>query len=182
MKRNLLFTLVLIVCSMTAFSQKWIGEGVQWYNVPSYFIDDPELCVINLTKDMPCNKGSEPFSTFLDKFNNDASFRASRCASSEYTYYFTDKSMLEFILNDISDAGGFPIKGYSKKVGYDKEYKYDIYEWGFWCYIDSDSIVYSTIYNADKNYGFLSLFQRIDDKWYCTDASPTNELFNHLME
>lgn len=182
MKRILLFTLFLIACSISAYSQKWVEEGALWYYVPSYFIDDPEVCVIDLTKDMPCNKGAEPFNTFLEKFNNDENFRSSRCASSQYSTFFTDKSVLEFILIDIYDAGGFPIKGYSKKTGYDKENEFTIYEWGFWHYIDSDSIVYSSVFDSDKNYGFISLFQRINGKWYCTDTYPTNELLNHFME
>lgn len=184
MNRIILFCITALFMSLSLNAQEWEKEGHKWYSVPSCYINDDELCVLKLTSSHPCNKGKEPFNEFLTKFNKDKKFRNSRYMTTEYSTVVPNEEMLASTLKIFDEKGGFPIRGYAKKMGYDAEYDYTIYNYGFWHYIDLDYIVYSSFFNNRKGekISIILLFQRIDDLWYCTDAYPCPAIRNALMK
>ena len=184
MKRILLISIAIIIASLSLSAQQWEKDGLLWYNVPSYYIEDEEVCALNLNDTLSCNIGEEPFNEFLTKFNKDKKFRNSRYMTTEYSTVVPTEEMLASTLKIFDKKGGFPIRGYAKKMGYDAEYDYTIYNYGFWHYIDLDYIVYSSSFNNRKGekISIILLFQRIDDLWYCTDAYPCPAIRNALMK
>lgn len=184
MKRILLICVTVIIASLSLTAQQWEKDGLQWYNVPSYYIDDDEVCVLNLNDTLPCNLGKEPFNAFLARFNNDKEFRDSRYMTTEYSVIVPNEELLALTLKILDEKGGFPIRGYAKNMGYDAEAEYTMYNFGFWHYVDHDYIVYSSFFNNDSGdeIGVTLLFQRLDDKWYCTDAYPCNEIIEALTK
>lgn len=171
------YCLIALLFSLSANAQKWIEEDANWHNVPAVYIDDPEVCILNLSKNLECNKGSEPFSSFIQKFNNDAAFRNTRYAKTHNTCITPNEEALKYTIDIYFENGGCPIKGFAKQIESSEDYP--VYDFAFWCYADKDSIVYSSFINA-TGIGNIILFERINGKWYCTDNFPTSALMDLL--
>lgn len=178
MNRIILFCITALFMSLSLNAQEWEKEGHKWYSVPSYYINDDELCVLKLTASHPCNTGKEPFTSFLKKFNKDRNFRRSRCMTTEYSIIIPSAEAISTIIDIFEEKGGFPIRGFAKKKGYDKEYDFTSYDYGFWHYIDRDYIVYSSGFTNGLN--IILLFQRLDGQWYCTDTYPCQIIMKEL--
>lgn len=100
----------------------------------------------------PCNKGEEPFITFLKKWNTDAAFRKERVKTADNQPFFDAADKKEMILN---------------QMPYLKQYKA--------LPVAANARTGSTFYAVAADYvGFTFMggyicFQRIDGKWYVID-------------
>ena len=153
-----------------------------WYKIPASYV--PQISYAQLPENAPCNSGKEPFSRFLEKFNNDAAFRIERRANSDRSNHAdiaagypagTQFGFNELVLTSLSESGLLPLHGhysqqeYKPKTGNEPEEKESC---GQWFYPTANSVIYSgwssDTGNPEKDSSIIILFERIDDEWNTT--------------
>jgi hypothetical protein len=114
------------------------------------------------TTTLPCNKGAEPFSTFIKKFKTSASFRNSRIASTAQN-----------CAPDLVETGETALSIIKSNVEYTDFNSYytkneDGYSLGKFAVISADKVVYHTEIDMMCYSTSDYVFNRIDGKWYLT--------------
>jgi hypothetical protein len=112
---------------------------------------------------LSCNKGTEPFSTFLKKFKTSATFRYSRIASTAKWVgpngANTGKQAVDDIKDYLSENGGFDTYYNEDDEGYSMA-KFAV--------ITADKVVYRTEIDSMCYSLTEYVFVRTNGKWYLT--------------
>lgn len=171
-----------------------------WYKIPASYV--PQISYAQLPEKAPCNSGKEPFSRFLEKFNNDTAFRIERRANSDRSNHAdtaagypagTQFGFNELVLTSLSESGLLPLQGhyslqeYKSKNGNEPEEKESC---GQWFYPTANSVIYSgwnsDTGNPEEDSSIIILFERIDDEWNTTatwySGQPLDEIIKRLIQ
>ncbi len=141
MKKTILAFVMAIVMSVSASAQSWSE------NLPQSYLSAQCKLVVSPTSE--CNKGEEPFSKFLAKFNTSKKFRQERVRITSNTLEFQNEGpMLGNYVNALPDYNAIPLKAVNRRTGFKT-----------WFNVSADMVCYYFP-------GGYICFERVDGLWY----------------
>lgn len=146
----IIISLLFCSCFATAQSDRW--------TLPETYTSTGNKEVATPTSE--CNRGAEPFSVFLKKWNSSASFRKQRAMVTDVTIanipHQEDKETLLNYIESLSlYTSVIPLRTYKRNVD----------TWACWFHVTANTVGYYT-----TQAGYL-LFERVADKWYCVGCN-----------
>lgn len=163
--RNFLRT-AIASAAMTIYMSLSAGSLFTCTEVTSY---QPQSCNLVLSQSAACNKGDEPFSSFIKKWETDESFRKSRLTCSGNTPEFlgdTDEERKENMLGQLAYVedyiGGYPVRPAKKHRAY------GCTRFATYFAVTADTVGFHYESECGEEGGSTAIlgFERINGKWY----------------
>lgn len=171
-----------LICAVALSVNMAMAGDCTWWHVPSTYIEG--VCLLKIPVKEECNTGTEPFSSFLKQFNTSKEFRVKRCKVSNTTCLVKNDVWLKLKLGRMEKEKMIPLRGMAIEDPTCSNGEYKCYsDFGYWFDISRDKVIYNRCHQSfgDPDYaGAILLFERIGDKWYCTDISLWGKLDDNV--